>query len=198
MKKIILLPAFLICLLCSVKVSAQYCGGSGPSVCSTAGSPLTQEGFYPSENDLPCVVDGQYYDTVIQIRTPPTATQGGSSYTLSKIKITSVTNLPCNMCWQTGDANNEIHRWMKTKNIIEKIGDLLFINSSIISLIEDSVTASLVIDKGPNYKIDSIRVYGNAKISNSFLLHTFWYVVLLCQLSMKKYLFICNKSKKNN
>src|SRR6478752_531290 len=38
-----------------------------------------------------------------------------------------------------------------------------------INLIEDSVTASLIIDKGPNYKIDSIRVYGNAKISNSFL-----------------------------
>ena len=40
-----------------------------------------------------------------------------------------------------------------------------------ISLIEDSVNASLMIDKGPYYKIDSIRVYGNAKISNTFLQH---------------------------
>src|SRR4030095_10207750 len=40
-----------------------------------------------------------------------------------------------------------------------------------ISLIEDSVNASLIIDKGPYYKIDSIRVYGNAKISNTFLQH---------------------------
>ena len=38
-----------------------------------------------------------------------------------------------------------------------------------ISLIEDSVKASLLIDKGPLYKIDSIRIYGNAKISNTFL-----------------------------
>lgn len=38
-----------------------------------------------------------------------------------------------------------------------------------ISLIEDSVNACLIIDKGPLYKIDSIRVYGNAKISNTFL-----------------------------
>jgi len=38
-----------------------------------------------------------------------------------------------------------------------------------ISLIEDSVNASLLIDKGPLYKIDSIRIYGNAKISNVFL-----------------------------
>jgi len=40
-----------------------------------------------------------------------------------------------------------------------------------ISLMEDSVNARLIIDKGPFYKIDSIRVYGNAKISNSFLQH---------------------------
>ena len=40
-----------------------------------------------------------------------------------------------------------------------------------ISLIEDSVNAKLIIDKGPFYRIDSIRVYGNAKISNSFLQH---------------------------
>ena len=38
-----------------------------------------------------------------------------------------------------------------------------------INLIEDSVSANLVIDKGPLYKIDSIRVYGSAKISNDFL-----------------------------
>src|SRR4030095_1831101 len=37
----------------------------------------------------------------------------------------------------------------------------IFLDS--ISLIEDSVNASLMIDKGPFYKIDSIRVYGNAK-----------------------------------
>ncbi|HET6766068.1 MAG TPA: POTRA domain-containing protein, partial [Chitinophagaceae bacterium] len=43
----------------------------------------------------------------------------------------------------------------------------IFLDS--INLNEDSVTANLVIDKGPLYKIDSIRVYGNAKISNDFL-----------------------------
>ena len=43
----------------------------------------------------------------------------------------------------------------------------IFLDS--IDLNEDSVTANLVIDKGPLYKIDSIRVYGSAKISNDFL-----------------------------
>ncbi|HET9746249.1 MAG TPA: ShlB/FhaC/HecB family hemolysin secretion/activation protein [Chitinophagaceae bacterium] len=43
----------------------------------------------------------------------------------------------------------------------------IFLDS--IHLIEDSVSANLVVDKGPLYKIDSIRVYGNARISNDFL-----------------------------
>ncbi len=34
---------------------------------------------------------------------------------------------------------------------------------------EDRVSGLLKVDKGPLYKIDSIRVYGNAKISNSYL-----------------------------
>ena len=43
----------------------------------------------------------------------------------------------------------------------------IFLDS--INLIEDSVSANLIVDKGPLYKIDSIRVYGNGKISNDFL-----------------------------
>jgi outer membrane protein assembly factor BamA len=38
-----------------------------------------------------------------------------------------------------------------------------------LQLEKDKVTALLKINKGPAYKIDSIRVYGNAKISNSYL-----------------------------
>jgi outer membrane protein assembly factor BamA len=38
-----------------------------------------------------------------------------------------------------------------------------------LNLEEDSLSAILKIEKGPLYKIDSIRVFGNAKISNKFL-----------------------------
>ncbi len=38
-----------------------------------------------------------------------------------------------------------------------------------LQLEEDQVSALLKADKGPLYKIDSIRIYGNAKISNSYL-----------------------------
>jgi len=40
-----------------------------------------------------------------------------------------------------------------------------------LQLDEDSVSASLKIEKGPLYKIDSIRVFGNVKLSNIFLQH---------------------------
>jgi len=40
-----------------------------------------------------------------------------------------------------------------------------------VSLADDELKADLKIDKGPLYKIDSIRVYGNAKISADFLQH---------------------------
>lgn len=43
----------------------------------------------------------------------------------------------------------------------------IFLDS--ININGDSVNANLMVDKGPLYKIDSIRVYGNAKISNEFL-----------------------------
>ena len=43
----------------------------------------------------------------------------------------------------------------------------IFLDS--LQLQEDSVTALLISEKGPLYKIDSIRVYGDAKISNYFL-----------------------------
>ncbi len=38
-----------------------------------------------------------------------------------------------------------------------------------LTLDKDKVSALLKVDKGPLYKIDSIRVFGNAKISNSYL-----------------------------
>jgi outer membrane protein assembly factor BamA len=42
---------------------------------------------------------------------------------------------------------------------------------SIVIDDKDRLSANLKVDKGPLYKIDSIRVYGTAKISNDFLQH---------------------------
>ncbi len=58
----------------------------------------------------------------------------------------------------------------RTMNYLENNGypfGKIYLDS--LNLDEDSVTAILKIDKGPLYKIDSIRLFGNARVSNYFL-----------------------------
>ena len=58
----------------------------------------------------------------------------------------------------------------RTLNYLENNGypfGKIYLDSLVLE--EDSVAASLKIEKGPLYKIDSIRLYGNAKLSNDFL-----------------------------
>ena len=65
----------------------------------------------------------------------------------------------------------QVKTWQETfLNYLENSGypfARVYLDS--IQLEKDKVTALLKINKGPAYKIDSIRVYGNAKISNSYL-----------------------------
>ena len=65
----------------------------------------------------------------------------------------------------------QVKTWQETfLNYLENSGypfARVYLDS--LQLEKDKVTALLKINKGPAYKIDSIRVYGNAKISNSYL-----------------------------
>ena len=103
MKKNLLVSLLLLCGLFVTRVNAQYCGTSGPTIC-TAESGLTVAGFYPPEDSLPCAIDGVFYDTVIQFHAPATAI----GYTIQTIKIDSITNLPCGLCWGFGASNLSI------------------------------------------------------------------------------------------
>jgi large repetitive protein len=108
MKKHLPICLFCCCLLFSIVTRAQYCGGSGASVC-TAASGYTLEGFYPPDDSFPCVTIGVPYDTVLQVHTPPTASSGGITATLNYIIIDTIANLPCGLCWQTGNSSNRIN-----------------------------------------------------------------------------------------
>ena len=169
MKKFTLVSFILFCMVAGQHVSAQYCGNSGSGICSTAGSPLTAEGFYPSEQNLPCVVDGQYYDTVIQIRTPATVTAGGSSYTLSYIVITSLTNLPCGLCWASGDAGNRING--NANGCIRVKGTSFDAPGEYLMNIIVDATVSLggipVTQSGQNLSSQGLRFYARVKLPNS-------------------------------
>lgn len=66
---------------------------------------------------------------------------------------------------------SQVRSWQeKCMSYLENIGypfAKIFLDS--LQLDQDKVTAVLKVDKGPLYKIDSIRVYGNAKITSAYL-----------------------------
>lgn len=104
MKLAKLLFAGIFCLLFTDYAAAQYCGGSGPSVC-TPGTNLTLPSFSPSYDSLPCAIQGVPYDQTIQLKVPTT----GGGYTLNYIQIDTITNLPCGLCWKASSSNNRFN-----------------------------------------------------------------------------------------
>ena len=108
MKKVLLFVVFATSILYSITVKAQYCGGSSGSNICTAITTLHTEGFEPPEDSLPCIVIGQPYSQVINVHTPATVVSGGTTYTLNYIKIDTISNLPCGMCWAMGASNFQI------------------------------------------------------------------------------------------
>ena len=84
---------------------AQRCGTSGPSIC-TAGTNLTLPGFSPSYDSVPCAIQGVPYSQVVQVKIPTSVTSGGSTYPLRWLKIDTIANLPCGLCWATDQARD--------------------------------------------------------------------------------------------
>ncbi len=105
MKKIYLLPLLVALLFSASSLRAQYCGGSGSSVC-TPGGPYPLLGFYPSYDSIPCAVIGQAYDQKIDMQIPATVPYNGTTANITSIKIDSINNLPCGLCWRTNSATN--------------------------------------------------------------------------------------------
>jgi hypothetical protein len=98
-------------LIAMVQIAqAQYCGSapygpSGSTIC-TAGTNLTAEGFSPPSDSLPCVVQGVFYDQTVQVKVPSTVMYSGFNVALTSIKIDTLSNLPCGLCWSTENSNN--------------------------------------------------------------------------------------------
>src|SRR5688572_32516905 len=96
---------FIATLLFFTNLNAQYCGGSGPGVC-TPGGPYPLLGFYPPYDSTPCVKIGIPFDHVVDMQIPATVFYSGAQRTLNYVKVNSVSNLPCGLCWKTDTANH--------------------------------------------------------------------------------------------
>lgn len=101
------LPSLIMALLLLsvTSLKAQYCGGSGPNVC-TPGGPYTQFGFYPSYDVLPCAQIGIPYNQKVDLQVAPYIYYQGNSYAINWVKIDTILNLPCGLCWASSDSAN--------------------------------------------------------------------------------------------
>ena len=112
MRNIFLISTFLTCLLFSGNINGQECAGlPGPSVCTPiSGSP---SGFTPTYNNAPAAVDGVPYDLTITFVTPTTAQTNNNilgliTVNVNYVKIDSIENLPCGLCWNSDVPNNQL------------------------------------------------------------------------------------------
>ncbi len=104
--KLYRLPAILIALfLFSANLQAQYCNNSGPTIC-TPGGPYPALGFYPPYDSTPCVKIGVPYTHVLDMQIPEFVNYLGSPRRLISVKVNSITNLPCGLCWSSDTSNN--------------------------------------------------------------------------------------------
>ena len=98
-----LFTTLFLALTLAFTATAQYCGSSQISNC---GLPSSTYGF-GNLNTYPCLTRNMSDSIVLKFKTYNSFTVGTSSVTIYKLKIDSIENLPCGMCWSTNKPTNE-------------------------------------------------------------------------------------------
>lgn len=93
----------LLVVAFSLSASAQYCGTSSSASC-TPDSSLSSPGLTDYHN-FPCASQGIAFSETMQLYVPTTVTYLGYTVPVDSIKITSITNLPCGLCWSANKAS---------------------------------------------------------------------------------------------
>jgi hypothetical protein len=101
MKKII----FTFCTLSILSIGssfAQYCGNSGPAVCTPQG---TSGGGFQDLTTVPCAVRGAAYAQAIEFTMFNTFNFQGQQ-DVDSVEFFTLGNIPCGICWATNKASN--------------------------------------------------------------------------------------------
>lgn len=92
---------------------AQFCGQSGPAVCSPVamGNDTSTVIEFSPYDSVPCIERNVAYNQsfMLKVDTPWYYQFGGQTVTIYSFRIDSITNLPCNICWATNKTNNTIN-----------------------------------------------------------------------------------------
>jgi hypothetical protein len=104
MKKITTYTFLFWVLMVSIGANAQYCGSSQISAC---GSSPSYYGIGVLDS-IPCVVRGGAMNNITtKIKIYNTFNSNAGRVNVLKLRIDSITNLPCGMCWSTNSPTNE-------------------------------------------------------------------------------------------
>ena len=102
MKKLFTSLFLLTALVATMEVQAQYCGASEVST-SACGLPPSFPGF-PNLDSIPCIQQGVFTSIIIPFKNYSQFTAQGNSVNVDRLKIDTISNLPCGMCWALGNS----------------------------------------------------------------------------------------------
>ena len=108
MKKLFTLVSLSITLLFGFQANAQYCGSSQVTT-SACGLPPQNPNFrgFGSLDSIPCIQKGVSTDLIIPFVNYDQFTAQGNHVNIKKLRIDTISNLPCGLCWSTNKATNE-------------------------------------------------------------------------------------------
>jgi hypothetical protein len=88
-----------------VHLSAQYCGNSGPSICTPPAN-LGAAGLYPIPANLSPLINGLVSSTVIDFQNFDTVEFDNQLLHINSVAIDTVANLPSGLCWASSSPTN--------------------------------------------------------------------------------------------
>lgn len=93
----------LFFFLLTLGATAQYCGNSGPSVCTPVAAPDTSYRVWPTSYMHDCIIRDSFYSTSFTIYNTSSVVQN------QWLRIDSINNLPCGFCFSTNKTNNTVN-----------------------------------------------------------------------------------------
>lgn len=91
-----------ILFLLTLNATAQYCGNSGPSICTPVAAPDTSYKVWPTSYMHDCITRDSFYTTSF------TVYNTSNVVPIQWLRIDSINNLPCGFCFSTNKANNTV------------------------------------------------------------------------------------------
>jgi hypothetical protein len=110
MKKLFSLLSLGLALTFGFQAQAQYCGSSMVTTagCGVPPSNPNFHGFGPLDS-IPCIVQGANTALVLPFVNYSTFSAQGNTVHIYKLRIDTISNLPCGLCWSTNSPTNEFY-----------------------------------------------------------------------------------------